>query len=331
MARIRTIKPEFWSDTTISKMSIFTAFFYVALWNFADDAGRGRANAKELNGIVFSKRDDVENSQVEDALIELSDAGRIILYMDGDDRLFQICKWAEHQVINRPSKSKFPKPDGFSEPPLHINSDSVSIHGVFTEDSYNPQCWEDGRRKTEDGSGNRKTEDGRRKTEGGQGETTAPKPVELKQSPVRPSVFLEQAPSVPFVPELTHTQSASLPVHRTPEWQLSEADVKSLQKDKWTRQEIEWAVEIGIESGVTPRVARSVLHASILPDVREGKRPQRMTANAPPLMRTVPERPPLIDPVKMAEMESAAAERKRVRENALALNRPQGETHAAKA
>ena len=167
MARIRTIKPEFWSDTTISKMSIFTAFFYVALWNFADDAGRGRANAKELNGIVFSKRDDVENSQVEDALIELSDAGRIILYMDGDDRLFQICKWAEHQVINRPSKSKFPKPDGFSEPPLHINSDSVSIHGVFTEDSYNPQCWEDGRRKTEDGRGtrgNHRTETGRTQT-----------------------------------------------------------------------------------------------------------------------------------------------------------------------
>lgn len=39
MARIRSIKPEFWSDAKIADLPKATALFFIALWNFADDQG----------------------------------------------------------------------------------------------------------------------------------------------------------------------------------------------------------------------------------------------------------------------------------------------------
>jgi len=297
-------------------MSIFTAFFYVALWNFADDAGRGRASAKELNGVVFSKRDDVENSQVECALLELAEAGRILLYMDGDDRLFQICRWAEHQVINRPSKSKFPKPDGFHEPSLHLNSDSVNPHGTLTEGSHNPQCWEGGRRKAEGGKGIRKAEGGSGKGEC-EGETLPSDPQEVSAPPASAPPFGTSAVPPP-PPELSREQLPERPqsVH------LTDEEMQDLLKscpartsECWTRQEVRWALEIVAERPKKPTKLKNYLHSSILPEVRAGKRPQGATANAPPVAVAVP----AIDPEAMARLEAGIAERKTQRERALAM------------
>jgi len=294
-------------------MSIFTAFFYVALWNFADDAGRGRASAKELNGVVFSKRDDVENSQVECALLELAEAGRILLYMDGDDRLFQICRWAEHQVINRPSKSKFPKPDGFHEPSLHLNSDSVNPHGTLTEGSHNPQCWEGGRRKAEGGKGIRKAEGGSGKGEC-EGETLPSDPQEVSAPPASAPPFGTSAVPPPDLPR-------GQPPERRSYGDLTEEEVTDLLtsgpkgQQPWYRAEIVVALAIVAERPKKPDKLKNYLHSSILPEVRAGKRPQGATANAPPVAVAVP----AIDPEAMARLEAGIAERKTQRERALAM------------
>jgi len=39
MARIRTIKPEFWTDGDMFKLSRDARLFYIGLWNFCDDNG----------------------------------------------------------------------------------------------------------------------------------------------------------------------------------------------------------------------------------------------------------------------------------------------------
>lgn len=39
MARIRTIKPEFWEDEDIGKLPIPCRLFFIGCWNFADDYG----------------------------------------------------------------------------------------------------------------------------------------------------------------------------------------------------------------------------------------------------------------------------------------------------
>ena len=40
MARIRTIKPEFWTDEIIVRLPFEARLLYIGLWNFADDLGR---------------------------------------------------------------------------------------------------------------------------------------------------------------------------------------------------------------------------------------------------------------------------------------------------
>ncbi len=39
MARIRTIKPKFWDDTKLSKISRDARLTYIGMWNFSDDLG----------------------------------------------------------------------------------------------------------------------------------------------------------------------------------------------------------------------------------------------------------------------------------------------------
>jgi hypothetical protein len=310
MARIRTIKPEFWSDKTMSKLSPMTRLFFIALWNFADDAGRARALARELAGFAFPYDDDVEAKTVNSMLDELADAGRILLYEIADMRYYQIVNW-KHQVINKPTRSRHPAHPDHSDTSLTLYIDECSsTTGTLPEECSRVQGTEDGRRKTETGS--RKLEDGNRTTEGGMGETAAPVPNESDQVSV-PSVpsFGTGASSVPS-PDPVRPQ----PARHNSDWHLTEADMRDLLKSKWTRQQIEWGVQVGIESGTKPRNARSVLHASILPDVALGKRPGSATSNALPSAR---DPVPAIDPEAMARLEARIAERAEQRLRAIAL------------
>ncbi len=151
MARIRTIKPEYWSDATIAQLDFFTRLLYIAMWNFADDEGRARAIAKELSGFAFPLDDSVDTATVENALNVLHERGRIILYHADGQRYFQIVAWRKHQVINRPSPSHIPPPEDYKESP---NEDSLNTHGGLTE----PSSLSRARAGSGNGSGNRKQE-----------------------------------------------------------------------------------------------------------------------------------------------------------------------------
>jgi hypothetical protein len=47
--RIRTIKPEFWTDGTMSRLAEPTALFFIGLWNFSDDYGFFKFDSRELS------------------------------------------------------------------------------------------------------------------------------------------------------------------------------------------------------------------------------------------------------------------------------------------
>ena len=53
MARIRTIKPEFWSSPGIETLEYRWRLLYIGLWQLADDFGRGSFNPREFLGFVF--------------------------------------------------------------------------------------------------------------------------------------------------------------------------------------------------------------------------------------------------------------------------------------
>lgn len=155
MARIRTIKPEFWSDERLCReLTRDQRMFYAGLWNEADDEGRFVDNARKLLGAVFPFDDDLTESFIEASLSRLADTGRLVRYEVAGCRYGQLVKFREHQRINRPSESRIPAPPNDLTP---LTEPSLSPHGTVTEASP----WEQG-------TGNREVEQGTGK------ETTAP-------------------------------------------------------------------------------------------------------------------------------------------------------------
>ena len=53
MARIRTIKPQFWDDLKIGRLSRDARLLYIGLWNFADDLGVVIADPAWLKSKIF--------------------------------------------------------------------------------------------------------------------------------------------------------------------------------------------------------------------------------------------------------------------------------------
>lgn len=126
MARIRTIKPDFWQDYRLAtELPREVRLFYIGLWNEADDDGRFLAHPRRLLGAIFPYDEDVSVAEVEAMLVLLSETKRIALYEVGGEPYGELRKFAEHQRINRPTPSKIPPPP----------DDSLSPHGGLTEGS----------------------------------------------------------------------------------------------------------------------------------------------------------------------------------------------------
>lgn len=135
MARIRTIKPEFWSDRKLAKdLTRDQRLFYIALWNEADDEGRFLANTRRLLGIIFPYDEDIHGAFIEGSLRALADTGRVTLYTVDGDLYGELTKFDDHQRINRPTPSRIPGPD----------NELAITHGGLSEDSVSPQCPEVG-------------------------------------------------------------------------------------------------------------------------------------------------------------------------------------------
>lgn len=109
MARIRTIKPEFFTSEDIVALTPFARLLYIALWCEADKEGRLVWKPKTFK-MRYLPADDVK---IDDLCAELVDSGLINLY--GDGYAF-IPSFHSHQHINpRESESKLPAPEGVAE------------------------------------------------------------------------------------------------------------------------------------------------------------------------------------------------------------------------
>lgn len=99
MARIRSIKPEFWSDSKIALVSHSCALFFIGLWNFCDDEGKFVFDPIQLSlrMPIFRSKD------ILTWLRTLSETGLIQVSEGSEWGL--ITNW-NHQKINRPIPAK---------------------------------------------------------------------------------------------------------------------------------------------------------------------------------------------------------------------------------
>lgn len=150
MARMRTVKPELRSSEVVAAWPFEVRYFFVLLWGYLDDKGRGLDVPKTIAGDCFPHDDKVSANTVTKWL-DLMAATRtaadkeppICRYEANGRRYLHCVNWPEHQRPNRPTPSRMPpcplhegltesssepprEPD--TEPPLSASeSDSVPV------------------------------------------------------------------------------------------------------------------------------------------------------------------------------------------------------------
>jgi hypothetical protein len=169
MARIRTIKPEFFASQDIENLPRITArITFAGIWTQADDEGRMRYDdPRVLKGAIWPLADWHTTQDVAEDVACLVEAGLLIYYVVTEDSstlpgvlsergFLAVANWHKHQKINRATPSKLPAPVSESIRPMTctvanrvsrygrtvpewLADDAISpygqTHGGLTEDS----------------------------------------------------------------------------------------------------------------------------------------------------------------------------------------------------
>jgi hypothetical protein len=110
MARIRSIKPEIRISEKVNSWPVEVRYFWIMLWGYVDDHGRGRDNAKLIVADTYPLDDAITHEDVENWLSTLEGSGVILRYEVDGSRYLLITNWLEHQRPAHPAKSVIPVP-----------------------------------------------------------------------------------------------------------------------------------------------------------------------------------------------------------------------------
>ncbi len=209
MSRIRTVKPEFWTSEQIMECSPLARLAFIGMWNFCDDNGVHPASCKTLKAQIFPA-DDLTAADVQSLIKELLQQ-RLIVEFHAENRTWWWVTGWRHQLINRPSKSRFPLPphDALTMNTTHgtLTEDSVNAHGILIE------------RSLTEGKGVGREEEGK-------GREEEPAQAPLASPPVS-SVIVSPAPKAAQALKPVKVIKSTIPAH----WIPTEATYALLEKN----------------------------------------------------------------------------------------------------
>ena len=120
MARIRTIKPEFWQDEKLAPLAPIHRLVFLGLISQADDAGRLVDSPRLLNGLIFPSTEDDCSESIE----ILASLGRVLRYTShSGQQLLQVVGWPQHQRVVNPSRYNLPDPPPQTQSPQTVKPD----------------------------------------------------------------------------------------------------------------------------------------------------------------------------------------------------------------
>lgn len=124
MARIRTIKPDFFTSEDIVSLSPLARLLYIATWLEADREGRFPWRPKTLK-LRYLPGDECD---IDELVIELTDAKLIMPYEVDGQAYAEIPSFTRHQVINnREAASEIPPREGDACPTRARRDNDASI------------------------------------------------------------------------------------------------------------------------------------------------------------------------------------------------------------
>lgn len=134
MARIRTIKPEFWDSPGTARASLRARLFFIAMWNWADDYGVGTANGKALIGFAFPNDDEITAKDFPTLRKEVADSFGVMFYEVEGRPYYAIPSWDKHQRTERKARRiNPPPPEGVSAG--QIVNEGTSAESIGTSDA----------------------------------------------------------------------------------------------------------------------------------------------------------------------------------------------------
>lgn len=109
MARMRIIKPSFFTNEALSEMSPLTRLYFIGLWCLCDREGKMEYRPKRIKVELFP----YEDVNMEEMTSCLHDAGMVNRYEINGQAYIKITKFTKHQHPHVKETSKgFPEPDG---------------------------------------------------------------------------------------------------------------------------------------------------------------------------------------------------------------------------
>lgn len=128
MARIRTIKPDYWQHPKTASVTRDARLLFLGLLNEADDEGRMRYSAKRLAGVLFPFDDDVTPKLLDSWVRQLELVGLVDRYEVEDAFYLAVPGFTEHQRISHAKPSVLPE-----RPVGTCAEDARNVRGSFTE------------------------------------------------------------------------------------------------------------------------------------------------------------------------------------------------------
>lgn len=107
MARVRNLKPGFFSNEDLAECSPWARLCFAGLWTIADREGRLEDRPKRIQGQLFP----MDATDVEPLLVELERYGFILRYAANGRGFIQVLEFSKHQnPHHREPKSVIPSP-----------------------------------------------------------------------------------------------------------------------------------------------------------------------------------------------------------------------------
>lgn len=147
MARIRSVKPELRTSQLVASWPFEMRYFFVLLWGYLDDKGRGYDTPKTIAGDCFPHDEKVTPSKVDKWLNRMTlgrngKEGPICRYEVDGVLYVHAVHWKKHQKPNRPTPSRLPPC------PLHV--ELTESHSEEPDGDSVPGGGEEGRRGVEE-------------------------------------------------------------------------------------------------------------------------------------------------------------------------------------
>lgn len=182
MARIRTIKPEFFTSETIAALPLSARLTFIGLWTHVDDYGVCLGNERLIHAAVWPLEEDPRESlaRTREDIASLSELGLVTLYHHSDKRYLHVTGWAEHQKVDRPGRRRLPLPTDPGSTTLScLNAEFEGSSREIRESIEDSSRLDLGPRNREQGPRNREQGPGSARDEASGSPTTASKKLRV--------------------------------------------------------------------------------------------------------------------------------------------------------